>query len=69
MSAQKIAIAIDSKVLAELDRWVTRKRFSNRSRVITEAVVEKLARMGRGRLARECAKLDVRDERKMADLS
>jgi len=68
MSASKIAISIDSKVLAELDRWVAKKKISSRSRAISDAVSEKLARMDRGRLARECAKLDVKYEQKLADL-
>ncbi len=37
---------------------VTRRKFPNRSREIQDAVREKLERIERSRLARECAKLD-----------
>jgi len=68
MAAQKIAISIDQKFVAEIDRLVAKKRFSSRSRAISEAVEEKLARMKRGRLARECAKLEPKYEQKMAEI-
>jgi Arc/MetJ-type ribon-helix-helix transcriptional regulator len=42
-------------------------RFPNRSRAIQDAVREKLERLDRSRLARECAKLNPRVERKLAD--
>lgn len=42
-------------------------RHSNRSRAIQEAVLEKLERLERNRLAEECNKLDPAYERAMAD--
>ena len=41
--------------------------FENRSRAIQEAVSEKLARLERSRLTRECAKLDRTFEQTMAE--
>ena len=41
--------------------------FPNRSKAVQEAVKEKLARLDRNRLARECAKLDKKFERSMAE--
>ena len=41
--------------------------FPNRSRAVQTAVAEKLARMGRNRLAEECAKLDPAYEQALAD--
>lgn len=69
MRAVKIAITIDQKLLGRLDLLVKGKHFPNRSRAVQEAVREKLARMERSRLARECAKLDIRFEQAMADES
>jgi Arc/MetJ-type ribon-helix-helix transcriptional regulator len=46
---------------------VEQRKFPNRSRAIQEAVRDKLERMDRGRLARECAKLDRVVEQQMAD--
>ena len=67
MSAAKVAITIEEELLKRVDRMVQQRRFPNRSRAIQEAVREKLERMDRGRLARECAKLNRALEQKMAE--
>jgi metal-responsive CopG/Arc/MetJ family transcriptional regulator len=67
MAASKIAITIDDKVLKQLDNLVKAKHFPNRSKAIQDAVAEKLARLGRSRLAEECAKLDPDFERSLAE--
>ena len=58
MSASKIAISLEPRLLARLDELVEQNLFPNRSRAVQEAVREKLDRIQRGRLARECKKLD-----------
>jgi metal-responsive CopG/Arc/MetJ family transcriptional regulator len=63
----KVAISLDESTLARLDQLVERAVFSNRSQAIQEAVEEKLARMERSRLAKECAKLDPIFERALAE--
>jgi Arc/MetJ-type ribon-helix-helix transcriptional regulator len=67
MGAAKIAISLDQRALAQVDRLVRSGRFPSRSRVIQEAVEEKLVRLTRGRLAKECAKLDPVVEKAMAE--
>jgi metal-responsive CopG/Arc/MetJ family transcriptional regulator len=67
MAASKIAITIDDKILKRLDRLVKSNLFPNRSKVIQEAIEDKLIRLDKSRLAQECAKLDPRVEQKMAD--
>ncbi len=67
MSTAKVAITIDRETLRRLDRLVKSRRFANRSRAVQEAVSEKLARIERSRLAQECAKLDRKAERAMAE--
>lgn len=67
MSARKIAITLEETLLTRLDRLVEDQRLPSRSRVIQEAVAEKLARFDRTRLARECAKLDPVEEQRLAD--
>ncbi|MFO7667999.1 MAG: ribbon-helix-helix domain-containing protein [Desulfobacterales bacterium] len=67
MSTAKVAITLDENLLKRLDRLVKNRLFENRSRAIQEAVSEKLARLERGRLARECAKLDRHFEQTMAE--
>jgi len=67
MAAAKVAITIDEELLRRIDRLVEMRKFPNRSRAIQEAVRDKLERLERGRLARECAKLDRAFEQRMAD--
>ena len=67
MNKAKIAVTIDQNIIERLDRFVRKHVFANRSRAIQEAVQEKLQRMERSRLARECAKLDPAFEKTMAE--
>lgn len=67
MGSVKVAVTIDSDTLARIDGLVTKKVFPNRSRAFQAALAEKLARMERGRLATECAKLDPTLERALAE--
>ena len=67
MPAAKVAISLDADVLARVDRLVRQQVFPNRSKAIEEAVKEKLERLDRSRLARECAKLDPVFEKALAD--
>ena len=67
MARSKVAISLDSDTLKRLDHLVRRKILPNRSQAIQEAVNEKLGRLDRVRLARECAKLDPRLEKALAE--
>ena len=67
MAASKIAITIDDNVLKRLDLLYRSKFFPNRSKAIHEAVAEKLMRLEKSRLARECAKLDPQYEQSFAE--
>ena len=67
MSTEKIAITIEDKTLKRLDSLVERRVYPSRSRLIQEAIREKLARIDRSRLARECAKLDAEYEQTLAE--
>jgi metal-responsive CopG/Arc/MetJ family transcriptional regulator len=67
MSVAKIAITMEEGLVEQVDRLVREHVYPNRSRAIQDAVADKLRRMDRGRLARECAKLDVKSEQALAD--
>jgi Arc/MetJ-type ribon-helix-helix transcriptional regulator len=67
MSVAKVAISIDPRLLRRLDSLVEREVFRSRSEAIQKAVAEKLERLDRSRLARECAKLSPREEQGTAD--
>ena len=67
MGTSKIAISLDEKLLGRLDGLVRKRVFPSRSRAIQAAVEEKIARLERTRLARECAKLDPDLETALAE--
>jgi metal-responsive CopG/Arc/MetJ family transcriptional regulator len=67
MGSTKVAVSLDSGLLAELDQLVAQQVYPNRSKAIQAAVADKLARVRRSRLARECAKLDIREEQALAE--
>lgn len=67
MARAKIAISLDEATLQRLDRLVAQDLFPNRSQAIESAVAEKLQRLDRSRLARECAQLDPNFERALAE--
>ncbi len=67
MSSSKIAITLETGLLAEVEALVKKRVFPNRSRAIQEAVKEKLTRLNRSLLAEECARLDPEDEKALAE--
>jgi metal-responsive CopG/Arc/MetJ family transcriptional regulator len=67
MATTKVAVTIDSELLAQVDRLVAQQVFPNRSKAIQEALQDKLTRMRRSRLARESAKLDPQIEQSLAE--
>ncbi|MBK5292978.1 MAG: ribbon-helix-helix protein, CopG family [Acidobacteriia bacterium] len=67
MPKTKVAITLETQLLDRVDELVAQQRFRNRSQAIGAAVAEKLERLARSRLARECAKLDPKEERALAE--
>jgi metal-responsive CopG/Arc/MetJ family transcriptional regulator len=67
MPKTKLAVTIDAELVEELDHLVAERRFPNRSQAIETAVAEKIQRLSKARLARECARLDPEEERALAE--
>ncbi len=67
MARAKVAISLDENTLNRLDRLVKSHVFPNRSQAIQEAVEEKISRLDRSRLARECANVDPAFEKALAE--
>ena len=67
MAVSKIAITLENDTLKRIDMLVKSNLFPNRSKAIQEAVAEKLKRIDKSRLAKECAKLDPEFEQSMAE--
>ncbi len=64
---QKIAVTLDQRAVADLDRWVQEGKYPNRSRALQSAVDLLGEREKRTRLARELAKIDPQEERQLAE--
>lgn len=67
MPKTKLAVTMDADLVEELDRLVADRHFPNRSQAIETAMAEKIKRLSKTRLARECAKLDTKEERALAE--
>ena len=67
MGRAKIAITVDEHALAEIDQLVATGVFPNRSKAFEIAVQERIEKLHRSRLARECAKLNRSEEQALAD--
>lgn len=67
MPKTKVALTLDSQLLDRIDELVQRRRFKNRSQAIESALADQLKRLARTRLATESAKLNPREEGRMAD--
>lgn len=68
MSKAKIAITLDQDSIKRLDHLVHENVFLNRSQAIQEAVDEKIEKLERNRLAKECVKIDPVFEKAMAEV-
>jgi Arc/MetJ-type ribon-helix-helix transcriptional regulator len=67
MGTAKIAISLDPKALRDIDRLVKSGRYPSRSKLVQDALFEKLQRIDHSRLASECAKLTLTEERGFAN--
>jgi Arc/MetJ-type ribon-helix-helix transcriptional regulator len=67
MPRGRIAISLQALLHERIDHLMNKEVFPNRSQPIQAAVEEKLARLKKGSLARECAKLDPRFEKALAE--
>lgn len=64
---QKIAVTLERRTVADLDRWVKEGKYPNRSRALQSAVNLLSERDKRSRLTRELAKLNPREEKQLAE--
>jgi metal-responsive CopG/Arc/MetJ family transcriptional regulator len=67
MNKAKVAISMKRETLNRLDRLVRKRVFPSRSEAIGKAVEEKLEKIEKNRLKRECMKLDPAEEKSMAN--
>ena len=67
MPKTKVALTLDADLVEQVDALVANRRFRNRSQAVEAALADKLQRLARTRLARESAKLNPREEKRLAD--
>lgn len=68
VASAKVAVTIEARLLADVDRWVAQGEYPNRSRAVQEGLLSlREKRTRRRRLLREIARLDPREERGLAE--
>lgn len=67
MGKAKIAITLDEEYIEQIDKLVNKNVFQSRSQAVQEAVGDKLQKIKRSRLSKECAKLDPVYEKAIAE--
>lgn len=67
MVTTKVAITIDSELIAQVDDLVSQHVFPNRSKAIQSAIEDKFVHVRRSRLAQELINLDPLEEQQLAD--
>src|SRR5258708_22890198 len=67
MPKTKVALTLDADLLDQVDELVAKQKFRNRSQAVEAALSDKLHRLARTRLAREVAKLNPAEEKRVAD--
>ena len=67
MRKAKIAVTIDSRLLAAVDRYVQEQKAGSRSSFFEDAVAERMERYEKNRLARELEKIEPAGERELAE--
>ncbi len=67
MPKTKVALTLDADLLERVDELVAKQRFRNRSQAIEAALADKIQRLARTRLARESAKLNPKEEKRLAE--
>jgi metal-responsive CopG/Arc/MetJ family transcriptional regulator len=67
MPKAKVTLTLDAELLERVDELVAKQRFRNRSQAVEAALADKVHRLARTRLARESAKLNPKEEKRLAD--
>ena len=67
MPKQKVAVTIEKDLIIKLDRLVSEGKYPSRSSAVEDAVIERIVKVEKSRLAEESAKLDPAYEQALAD--
>ncbi|MBI3333589.1 MAG: CopG family transcriptional regulator [Candidatus Omnitrophica bacterium] len=67
MATAKVAITLEQQLLRLVDQWVSQRRFASRSQAIQVALREEVEHWKRTRLVEEVKKLNLTEERALAE--
>jgi len=67
MPKRKVAVTIEKDLITKLDRMVSQGKYASRSSAVEDAVIERIIKVEKSRLAEESAKLDPSFEQAFAD--
>lgn len=67
MPKQKVAVTMEKDLIVKLDRMVSEGKYPSRSSAVEEAVIDRMIKVEKSRLAEESAKLDPAYEQALAD--
>jgi Arc/MetJ-type ribon-helix-helix transcriptional regulator len=67
MPKTKVVLSLDADLLDQVDELVAKRKFRNRSQAVEAALADRLRRLARTRLAREAARLNPLEEKRLAD--
>jgi Arc/MetJ-type ribon-helix-helix transcriptional regulator len=67
MPKAKIAVTINEEIVLQIDQLVKQHEYTNRSQAIEDALMEKLKKINKYRLSKELTKLDIQEERHLAE--
>lgn len=67
MPKQKVAVTIEKDLIIKLDRLVSEGKYPSRSSAVEDAIIERMVKVEKSRLAEESAKLDPAYEQSLAD--
>ena len=67
MPKQKVAVTMEKDLIVKLDRMVSEGKYPSRSSAVEEAVIDRMIKIEKTRLAEESSKLDPAYEQALAD--
>ncbi|RLD02716.1 MAG: CopG family transcriptional regulator [Chloroflexota bacterium] len=67
MPKRKVAVTIEKDLITKLDRMVSQGKYASRSSAVEDAVIERIIKVEKSRLAEESAKLDPSFEQAFAN--
>ena len=69
MNTVRLAVSLEKNILDQIDTLVKNKQYPSRSQLVRSALKEKISKLNKNRLVKECDKLDDKFEVKLSEES